>query len=155
MPGKVMVLGTIGILLQYTLVILLYYFLYTVVKMILIDLRQPASKQADAVQPFAAYREDPGRLTVVESGQTGIDGAVFRLEDAFSIGRGEQNNVTINDGFTSHEHACITKIKHAFWLYDLNSTNGTYLNGKRIEKEEALQSGDLIRIGTVTFRFEV
>ena len=154
MPGKIMVLGIIGILLQYTLVILLYYFLYKVVKMIFIDLRQPVLKQAEIFQPFTAYRGESGKLSIIENGQTGIDKTAFQLGETFSIGRSEQNDVTINDGFTSHEHACITKIKDAYWLYDLGSTNGTYLNGKRIIKEESLRSGDLIRIGTVTFRFE-
>ncbi|MCX7781624.1 MAG: FHA domain-containing protein [Negativicutes bacterium] len=152
MPGKIF--SMVGIFLQYTLVILLYYFLYKVVRMIYLDLLAPGAGQNAEQQPFSEYKPEQARLVVLEGAETGLTGNVFRLTDTLTMGRSEHNDIKINDGYTSHEHACITKIKKNFWLYDLNSTNGTFLNGQRLVKEEMLKSGDIIRVGTVAFRFE-
>lgn len=152
MPGKIF--SIIGIVLQYTLVILLYYFLYKVVRMIYLDLKTPALLAREiAGQPFAEYKADRARLTVIESTETALTSQNYPVEETLTIGRNDHNDVIIHDSFTSHEHACVTKIKKNYWLYDLNSTNGTFLNGNRVAKEEPLKDGDIIKIGTVTFKF--
>lgn len=152
MPGKIF--SIIGIVLQYTLVILLYYFLYKVVKMIYLDLKTPALLASEiSGQPFVEYKSDRARLTVIESTEAALAGQCYLIEETLTIGRNDHNDVIIHDNFTSHEHACVTKIKKNYWLYDLSSTNGTFLNGNRVGKEEALKDGDLIKIGTVTFKF--
>lgn len=152
MPGKIF--SIIGIVLQYTLVILLYYFLYKVVRMIYLDLKTPGIlAKESASQPFAEYKADRVRLTVVESAGTVLTDQSYPIEETLTIGRNDHNDVIIHDNFTSHEHACVTKIKKNYWLYDLNSTNGTFLNGNRVAAEEPLKNGDIIKIGTVTFKF--
>ena len=153
MPGKVF--GIIGIVLQYTLVILLYYFLYKIVRMIYLDLKTPALAAGQMnSQPFSEYKTEKSRLLVLESGDQSLAGRSYIVEETLSIGRSEHNDISIHDTYASHEHACVTKIKKNYWLYDLNSTNGTFLNGKRVDREEVLKDGDIIKIGTVTFKFE-
>lgn len=153
MPGKIF--SIIGIVLQYTLVILLYYFLYKIIRMVYLDLKTPAILANECSgQSFIAYKSDRARLSVVENLDASFTDHSYFVEETLTIGRNEHNDVTIDDGYTSHEHACVTKIKKNFWLYDLSSTNGTFLNGRRIGKEEMLKNGDIIKIGTVTFKFE-
>ena len=78
----------------------------------------------------------------------------FTIVDSLTIGRSQHNNVVIDNSFVSHEQACISRLKHNYLLADLNSTNGTLVNGQQIKEEIALADGDIIKIGAVTFKFE-
>lgn len=154
MPSKVQLLNIIGILLQYSLVVLLYYFLFQVLRAVYRDLKAPRGEQLpQTVLPPATANEE-ARMTVVDAGNVTLDRSVYILGETVSIGRGENNDIIVADTFVSHEHALITRYKHAFWLTDLNSTNGTFHNNRRVTDEVLLQDGDLIAVGAVTFRFE-
>lgn len=80
-------------------------------------------------------------------------GTVFVLERAAVLGRGRDNQVVIPDPFASSEHARIFKRDGQFWLEDLNSSNGTFLNETRVKKPTVLADGDRIRIGGLTLKF--
>lgn len=71
-----------------------------------------------------------------------------------SIGRSSGSQVPINDPRVSRRHALIRRQDDGFWLFDLGSSNGSYLNGKRVTTAQALKAGDLITIGEQTFTFE-
>lgn len=95
-----------------------------------------------------------GKLVVVDSGNIKLAKAVFILHESVSIGRNEHNEIMIDDSFVSYEHANINRNKQGYWLVDLNSTNKTYLNHEPVVERVLLKSGDLIKIGAVTFSFE-
>lgn len=83
------------------------------------------------------------------------DGARFRLEENFSIGRGDQNDFALADQLASRKHAVIQRQNaDEFWLVDYGSRNGTYLNGRRLAQPARLVNGDLIVIGETEFRFD-
>ena len=64
------------------------------------------------------------------------------------IGRDASNQVVISDDtFTSRYHAWITFESGKFWLEDLSSTNGTFLNGHPLLKRQEIKAGDKIRVG--------
>jgi serine phosphatase RsbU (regulator of sigma subunit) len=63
------------------------------------------------------------------------------------IGRSEESDVFLADYLLSRRHAEIEERNDGCYLVDLGSTNGTYLNGERIEGERRLQDGDLIAVG--------
>jgi hypothetical protein len=69
-----------------------------------------------------------------------------------SIGRSEENTVVIEDPNVSRQHALVEKRDGRFTLRDLESTNGTFVDGSRIEKH-ALHNGDTITIGTTKLQF--
>lgn len=72
------------------------------------------------------------------------------------IGRDPSNQIVLNDDrYTSRYHAWITYESDDFWLEDLGSTNGTLLNGDRVEKRERLHTGDKIRIGETDLSFKL
>lgn len=154
MPTKTMVLNIIGVALQYAVLALLYYFLFQVLRAVYRDLKGPRTEErpkAPAAEPAA---EATARLVVADAGAVTMSSPVYELGETVAIGRGEGNDIVIHDTFVSHEHALITRYKNGFWLTDLSSTNGTFHNNRRVTDEVALQSGDLIAVGAVTFRFE-
>jgi len=63
------------------------------------------------------------------------------------IGRGSDSDVFLPDHLLSRRHAEIEPRGGAFYLIDLGSTNGTYLNGERVVGERRLHDGDLIAVG--------
>ncbi len=68
-----------------------------------------------------------------------------------TIGRGGHNIVELDDVLVSRYHAVIQKVKDDFFIEDLRSTNGTYVNGKPVPpgKYVRLVSGDFILIGRI------
>lgn len=150
MPEKVTALNIAAVVLQYTFVIIIYLFLY---KVIIVAGRDIGLLSGARTQETKRSHE-PVRLMVTDSGGIHFNQTMFFLKDSLTIGRGEQNDITINDSFVSYEHACVTRYKNTFVLADLNSTNGTFHNGQRIADEVPIQFGDNLKIGPVTFRFE-
>ena len=72
-----------------------------------------------------------------------------------SLGRDLGNPISLPlDSTTSRRHASITATAGGFSLRDEGSSNGTFVNGRRIQ-EHPLQPGDEIRIGANVFRFEM
>jgi hypothetical protein len=71
------------------------------------------------------------------------------------IGRSRQCEVVINDPNVSREHAEIRPRGGSWVLSDLNSTNGTLLNGRRVERPELVRPGDEIELGTSVVVFEL
>jgi pSer/pThr/pTyr-binding forkhead associated (FHA) protein len=67
--------------------------------------------------------------------------------DLLRIGRDPSNDFVVEDIEVSRSHAKITYEKEKFRIEDLNSTNGTFINGRKISTTETLKDGDLIRLG--------
>ena len=72
--------------------------------------------------------------------------------DPLAIGRDPQNDITLDDRRVSRKHAEIRLRLGRYTLYDLQSTNGTYVNGRRVA-EKVLESGDKISIGGLEIVF--
>jgi hypothetical protein len=73
-------------------------------------------------------------------------------KERYTIGRLPDNDIRIDNGAVSGHHSLIINILNDSFLEDLNSTNGTYVNGKLIKKH-ALQHGDVITVGHHQLRF--
>ncbi|MBN1995400.1 MAG: FHA domain-containing protein [Anaerolineae bacterium] len=69
------------------------------------------------------------------------------------IGRDGRCQVVLDHESVSGQHAKIRPEHNTFWLYDLASTNGTFLNNQRIQRQR-LEDGDEIRLGAMTFTFK-
>src|SRR5215470_940615 len=68
--------------------------------------------------------------------------------DIVMIGRAPLNDIVIDNPFVSAQHAMLLKVGDSYWLKDLNSTNGTHINGVLFTYGE-LKDGDTIRFGSV------
>ena len=85
-----------------------------------------------------------------------IDGVVIKevqlTKDRTTLGRRPYNDIVIDNLAVSGEHAVMQMSGMDVFLEDLNSTNGTYVNGKAIKKQQ-LQSGDTVEIGKYKIKF--
>jgi pSer/pThr/pTyr-binding forkhead associated (FHA) protein len=82
-----------------------------------------------------------------------LEGATFGLdEEELSIGREPGNNLTIEDLRMSRRHCFLKKEAEAYTITDLESRNGTFVNGVPV-KERRLEHGDQIRVGQSVFVF--
>jgi NADH dehydrogenase len=82
-------------------------------------------------------------------------GAELELaEELTSLGRGPENNVVIPDGRVSRRHALIQREGGRYLIDDLDSLNGTWVNGERISGRRELKSGDTLHIGHTQFTFQ-
>ena len=73
--------------------------------------------------------------------------ALISLEEAvINIGRGQENDIVIDDPYVSRHHLQIRLYRGTYLLFDVHSRSGTAINGVWV-KERRLQSGDVIRIG--------
>jgi EAL domain-containing protein (putative c-di-GMP-specific phosphodiesterase class I) len=95
------------------------------------------------------------RVTWMLSGQLADDQPVrrFRVDASrFVIGRKPEASLSISSPTVSREHAELTAIEQGLLLRDLGSTNGTYVNGTRINQPCTVHHGDLIQFGQMVFR---
>jgi pSer/pThr/pTyr-binding forkhead associated (FHA) protein len=69
------------------------------------------------------------------------------------VGRGLNNDVILEDTRVSRNHAQLRYRSRRFWITDLSSTNGTYVNGEPVE-ERALRDGDVISLGGLEVAFK-
>ena len=72
---------------------------------------------------------------------------------AVTIGRATDSDIHIKDSTVSSQHAKIVTYFDASYIEDLESTNGTFVNGKRVQKH-ILNPGDVISVGTHTLKVE-
>ncbi|MEJ2143149.1 MAG: FHA domain-containing protein [Gammaproteobacteria bacterium] len=74
-------------------------------------------------------------------------------EGGISIGRSGENDIFLNDETISARHAKIYTYYNTSYIEDLDSTNGTYINGKKIQKH-LIKPGDVVQIGQHKFNIE-
>jgi hypothetical protein len=155
------------LVLKIAFLVLLYLFIWRIVRaaarevrttqesMLLTPQQAAAYGLGRAAQPATEPAPPAGRLVVAAS-------PALRKGDEFEIdsvpltaGRGGQNDVALpQDEFTSARHARFEPRGDEVWVVDLESTNGTYVNGVRIARERRLAHGDVVRVGSTELRYE-
>ncbi|HLY24908.1 MAG TPA: FHA domain-containing protein [Aggregatilineales bacterium] len=97
-----------------------------------------------------------GRLVVLHSTDgINLPGKSFPLLPLTTLGRSPSNTVHLDDVFASAEHAMLTLRSGQWWLEDRGSSNGTRLNGYRVEEPIVLSAGDVIGIGQIELKLEL
>ena len=148
------------LVLKIAFLVVLYLFIWRIVRTASRDLRLPQESFILAPgggSPVRASRPGPhtGRLVVVKSPDID-EGTGFELNSTqLTIGRGRQNDVPIaTDEYASARHARFEPRQDGVWVQDLGSTNGTYLNGARLDRPRRLSPGDVVRVGETDLRYE-
>ena len=148
------------LVLKIAFLVLLYLFIWRIVRTASRDLRLPQESfilAPSAAAGVHASRPGPvtGRLVVVKSADL-QDGEGFELNSAqLTIGRGNQNDIPIaTDEYASARHARFEPRQDGVWVQDLGSTNGTFLNGTRLDRPRRLAQGDVVRVGETDLRYE-
>ncbi len=73
--------------------------------------------------------------------------------DRTSVGRHERSDVRLLDGMVSRRHCLILREGERFLVKDLESRNGTWVNGRRIENRKQIKHGDVIQVGPFRLHF--
>jgi FHA domain len=142
------VLRILLLVLQLAFVGLLYLALFGFARSLLRDLRSAEASEL-------AARSGLGRLAVLDSPEDEPPaGTAIALGPINSLGRNVNNTVFIEDDFVSANHAMLTFRGRSWFIEDQGSTNGTYVNGHRIDRPVALSFGDEVTIGRVRMRLE-
>ena len=146
--------------------VLIYVFIYVIFIHLVRDLRdfgtQPGGETAIAYnagkpvasKAFVRSSSDFAVLSVETApDEYGMDGMMFELPGSTRLGRGAENDVVLPDRFASNNHAVIHLRNGQYWLEDLGSRNGTFLNNMPLNSPAVLANSDLIKIGDIIFRF--
>jgi pSer/pThr/pTyr-binding forkhead associated (FHA) protein len=137
------------LILRIVFIFLLYFFVFQVIRVMSRELRIGAGQptQTDGwTAPQGALRvEDPGKSNLYHA-------QILQLDPVSVIGRDRRSTIPIEHSFVSAEHAQIAWEQGHWVASDLQSTNGTYVNGQRISVSTVLEPGDVIQIGDVSLR---
>ncbi len=93
-------------------------------------------------------------LEVIEAGENSTlkNGAIIPIKGVLTMGRKEDNVIMLDDQYVSGHHAKVYVKNSQYILEDLNSTNGTAVNGTSVKGRLYIQIGDEIKIGSLKFR---
>jgi hypothetical protein len=126
--------------------------LYAFVAAVLLALRRELQP---TVRPVPAAPGRAARLTVLEAApEDGPAGRSVPLAGPVTLGRRPPCEVRLHDDSVSGRHARIVPADGAWRIEDLGSTNGTYVNGRRVERAAPLRAGDVVTTGAVAWRFD-
>ena len=137
--------------LKIALLLMLYFFVFRAVRVIASDLygraaARPTRPAQGRSRPARRGRGGtPSRVVLLD--QQGGKGAQHRLNGTLTIGRGPDVDIPLEDTYASTHHARISQRNEAWMVEDLGSTNGTYLNQRKVTVPTQLSPGDRIRIG--------
>jgi hypothetical protein len=150
----------ISVALKFGFLAVLYLFVLVIARSALKDLRRTVAPAPDATgfhaaPAFAEGPRGPDGWLVAERGGGLEREQRFDLIGGLSIGRSKDADVRIDDRYASSIHARVFSREGRFYVEDMNSTNGTLLNGAELRGEAELIDRDTIQIGDTIFRFEV
>lgn len=150
----------IAVGLKFAFLAVLYLFLLWVGRSAFKELRSSAAPAPEATGfhqaagPGGRAPSTDASLVVVKGGGLGA-GVRFDLFGGLSIGRGTEADVVIDDRFASGVHSRVYSRGPSYYVEDMGSTNGTFLNGTQLQGERLLSDLDEIRIGDTELRFEL
>ena len=160
MPTASVGVETTLLVLKIAFLVLLYLFIWRIVRSAARDLRLPQESMILSPQQSSALLAQPvarelGRLVVVES-ESLEEGDEYAIDStALTVGRGQDNDLPVpGDEFASARHARFEPRRDGVYVEDLGSTNGTFVNGVRLNGGRKLVPGDVVRIGETDLRFE-
>jgi pSer/pThr/pTyr-binding forkhead associated (FHA) protein len=135
--------------LKYALLVLLYFFVFRAIRSVASDLGTRRQASPTEVRPAgpAPSRGRRGPSAVLVHGPDGQKPSTVRLAGATDVGRAESCTITVDDTYVSQHHARFFERDGAWYIEDLGSTNGTYLNDQRVTQAAEVQAGDVVRLG--------
>jgi hypothetical protein len=148
------------LLLKVAFLVLLYAFILLVARTATKDLRGAPQEsivlgaaEADALRAQVAAPRPASFVVLAGPGRRA--GSTITLSTAAVAGRDAESGLRLDaDEFASGRHARIEPGPDGVWVEDLGSTNGTYVNGARIDRRTLVRAGDALRIGQTELRLE-
>lgn len=137
-------------ILKFCLLALLYLFFLRVLRAVWTEIRGPkvvtaAPRRAQREAKRADRKAAAVQLAIVEP--TAQKGRRYDLADELTVGRAAGCQVTIDDTYASQLHARVFARDGQLFVEDLGSTNGTYLNRKKVQGPQVMRRGDRLQVG--------
>lgn len=143
--GDLQLYELLSTIFKYIFVFIIFYFIYNIIRMIYLDISVAENIGYESNTYLKLInRKEEFSFKVQEQ---------YYLSNNTTIGRDDSNDIVIKDNFISKSHAQIIKDEDLYFLEDLDSANGTYLNGQQIFDAIELKDKDMIDIGQVEFLF--
>lgn len=136
--------GVLLLVLRASMAVLLYVFLGWALLLLVRDLRQESQKIL--TRQFAA-------ITLIQESEPDVLEHRFNQAEII-IGRDPICNLVINDSTVSSQHARLSYHHNQWWVEDLNSKNGTWLNEDSVSRAVVLAANDRIRCGSVLLQIK-
>ncbi len=143
--------------LKICLLVLLYLFFFRVLRAVWVEVRSPdlvlvaappaqREKRRERIRRERGASKRPGpQLRVVEPAEQ--MGRTYDLDDELTLGRAAGCRVVVDDTFVSQIHARVSQRDDQILVEDLGSTNGTYLNRRRVAGPMVMAPGDRLQVG--------
>lgn len=138
--------------LKICLLVLLYLFFFRVLRAVWAEVNLARSTAAPApgsrkgTRRVRSRERKPPKLTVLEPAS--IAGQTYSLGDELTVGRAAGCEITLDDNYASQVHARLFTRDDQLYVEDLGSTNGTYLNRRKVSAPMVLSRGDQVQIGS-------
>jgi len=134
----------LSLLFKYIFIIIIYMFIFSIIRLIYLDIKGMNNTALGGAYLKLVNRKDSIPFKINE---------YYSIGEGLTLGRRGDNDIVIKDPYVSKDHFQIVKDEDEYFLEDLNSANGTYLNGERIQDVVPLKDGDRIRVGNIEFLF--
>lgn len=141
----------ISTVLSYVFTVIIYLFIFSVMRLIYMDVKKMSRFESE---DFSAAPTASLRLTKSKVPLTSEVKRRYPIYGEAVIGRSKKCDIVINEKFVSGEHLKIWYEDGEWYLEDLGSRNGTFVNDQRIRKTVLLDPEDVISIGGLNFVFE-
>jgi hypothetical protein len=147
--------------LKFAFLVLLYFFVYRALRSASAELSsgkraraaksdaQPAPREARRAR---AHGKAPRKVLVVDH-EGGKSGAI-RLQEPLQVGRADACQIKLGDTYISQFHARLYPRDGNWYVEDLGSTNGTYLNQRKLTGPSEVHAGDVVRLGKTTLELK-
>jgi hypothetical protein len=133
-------------ILKVCLLAVMFLFFLRVLRVVWTEIKPPAPAPAATGRGRAANPDgDELKLRIVEPPER--RGAVYQLTDETTVGRAAGCGVALADVTVSQLHARLFRRDGRLWVEDLGSTNGTFVNRKKVGAPVSLRRGDRVQVG--------
>lgn len=135
----------LSLVFKYVFIVIIYLFIFSIIKLIYLDIK--------GIRPIPFDNSTYLKLINRKESLPFKIKEYYPLDDNIFLGRGNDNEIVIKDPYISKKHLRIVKDEDDYFLEDLKSANGTYVNGQRVMDVLKLNNGDRITVGQVEFIF--
>lgn len=140
-------------ILKYLFLGLIFLFLARAVRAMYMEIngpRSPRTANAPAAAASSRSGKPPDKVALLAGGQRP---RLYDLGDELIVGRSDKCHIPVVDTYVSQVHARVFRRNGQFFIEDMGSTNGTYLNSRKVAGPTPVNRGDRVRVGRTELEF--
>lgn len=138
------IFNIVSLVFKYIFIVIVYFFIFRILKLIYLDISSVDNSNNGKSYIKLLNKRETIPFKISEE---------YSIEKGLKFGRQVDNDVVLADNFVSKHHSEIIVDEGEYFIKDLDSSNGTYINEEKIEDVVKLKHGDRIGIGMIEFIF--